>query len=514
VEQQKILNESSKIKKFETFSKDQLIERVSFLEDECARIIRENYKLRNHEVGDSQIVLLLEEQLRATSAELYGASSEKYINPNKKEKPKDREKESSKPRKKRPSERYPNVPVREIIISLDPLPSCTSCGFEMSDSGMREESEQLTVIPKKFEILVQRRVKYRCQCHGCIKTAPLPARIIEGSSYSDEMILDVALSKYCDLIPMHRYTMMASRLGVSGLPAHSLIDVTHGLSDFLFSAYELLEKDLMESRVLHADETPHKMLEGSETKNWYLWGFSTPRVCFFECHDTRSGDIASDILKNSKCEVIVSDVYSGYGKAIRISNLSRQKLGLPVIKNGNCNAHARRYFYKTWSSIFKESEYYLEKYQEIYELNEKSKGQAPPEILEIREQMRPFFEEMRDKALGELLSFSEKSQYGKALRYFIKNYEGLTLFLDNADVLIDNNSQERLLRSHVVGRKTWYGTHSERGAETAAVLFSLVETCKLNKVNPREYFSKLTANLLDKKPPFAPWEFKNSSPTG
>ena len=70
---------------------------------------------------------------------------------------------------------------------------------------MTEDSEQLTVIPKKYEVLRQCRVKYGCDCHGCIQTAPAPPRIIEGSSYSDEMIMDVVLSKYCDLIPMQRY---------------------------------------------------------------------------------------------------------------------------------------------------------------------------------------------------------------------------------------------------------------------------------------------------------------------
>ena len=74
---------------------------------------------------------------------------------------------------------------------------------------MTEDCEQLTVIPKKYEILVQKRVKYRCNCQGCIVTANAPARIVSGSSYSDEMILDVALSKYCDLIPIERYAAMA-----------------------------------------------------------------------------------------------------------------------------------------------------------------------------------------------------------------------------------------------------------------------------------------------------------------
>ena len=100
---------------------------------------------------------------------------------------------------------------------------------------------------------------------------------------------------------------------------------------------------------------------------------------------------------------------------------------------------------------------------------------------------------MKSKAEEEILSnsYSNKSKYYTALNYFLENYDGLTYFLNYADVVIDNNVQERLLRSHVVGRKIWYGTHSERGVETAAILFSIVETCKLNKVNPCEYLKNL-----------------------
>ena len=123
--------------------------------------------------------------------------------------------------------------------------------------------------------------------------------------------------------------------------------------------------------------------------------------------------------------------------------------------------------------------------------------------------MKPHFEAMKKRALEELPRYPSKNKYQKALNYFLENYEGLTLFLDQPDVPIDNNSQERLLRSHVVGRKTWYGTHSERGAETAAILFSIIETCKLNGVNPREYLKNLVQDLLAGKSPYTPKDFKD-----
>lgn len=491
--------------KFEALSKEVLIDRLIFVEDECARIIKELYQIRNQDLTDSQAILLLEEQLEAARGKLYGTSSERH----KKPEPKDQEfAKEPEPRVRKPSERYPNVPVREVVIGMDPVPDCSCCGAQMSDSGMTENSEALNVIPKKYEIVLTKRVKYRCSCQNSIVTAPAPARIIEGSSFTDEMILDVALSKYCDLLPMHRYVSMAGRGGVKGLAGHSLIELTHGLSDFLYPVYMLLKESILKARVVHADETPHRMLEGSEKKSWFLWGFSTKDASYFECHDTRSGDIASDFLNRADCEFLVSDVYSGYGKAIRITNEYRLSQKKKIIQNANCNAHARRYFFKALQSKYSEASFYLDQYHEIYKLNGSTHEKPPPIIQEYRDKMRSLFEAMKSKAIEEIVSYPAKGQYGKALGYFLENFEGLTLFLKDPEVPIDNNPQERLLRSPVVGRKTWYGTHSQRGSKTAAILFSLVESCKLIGVNPREYFTRLTTDMLAGKKPYTPHDFK------
>ena len=118
---------------------------------------------------------------------------------------------------------------------------------------------------------------------------------------------------------------------------------------------------------------------------------------------------------------------------------------------------------------------------------------------------------MKAQAYEDLPRFPNDNQLSKAIKYFLKNYDGLTLCLTDAEVSIDNNPQERLFRSHVVGRKTWYGTHSERGAITAAILFSIVESCKMNNVNPREYFENLVKDLLQGENSYTPCEFKDLS---
>lgn len=251
------------------------------------------------------------------------------------------------------------------------------------------------------------------------------------------------------------------------------------------------------------------MLEGSDKKSWYLWGFSTERVCFFECHSTRSGDVASEILENSLCEILLSDVYTGYNKAVRIVNQSRAKNDKPLIKNTYCNAHARRYFFKFWKhhKTSEDAQFYLDQYQEIYKLNDQAKGKSPPEILLLREQMKPHFEMMKSKVIKDINKYPSSHQLSKAMGYFLDNYINLTRFLEDSEIPIDNNSQEGLLRNPVVGRKTWYGTHSKLGAKTAAVIFTLVESCRLNGVNPREYFLALVKALHAGEAPITPKEY-------
>ena len=332
-------------------------------------------------------------------------------------------------------------------------------------------------------------------------TTPAIPRIKAGSSFSDELVVDVALSKYCDLIPVERYVQMAARSEVAGLPANTLIQGTHNLADFLSPVYSKIKGEVMSAKILHADETPHRMLEGDEKSNWYLWGFSTDKASYFEAHDTRSGAVAADILKHSSCEYLMTDVFSGYSKATTDSNIYRRENNLPAIKNLYCNAHARRKFKESSQSFERESKLFLWCYGKIYHLEKQKdfKGRRQWQLLCYRA-MEKFGLKLKP-------NYSRQSSLVKAIDYFLKNYEFLTYFLKHEELPIDNNSQERLMRNPVVGRKTWYGTHSRRGAETNAVLFSLVESCKLNRVNPRDYFRDIVHAIHEKRKPFTPHEY-------
>lgn len=408
---------------------------------------------------------------------------------------------------KLPSERYPDAEVIEKHITAVELPVCRSCGEKMEDSGLTETSEYLTTIPRQFIVIRQHRHTYRCRCHGDMQTTPSLPRIIPGGGYSDEMAIDVSLSKYCDLIPMDRYSQMAKRQGFSGIPPQSLIGLSQKLAEFFRAAYERLKTETLEEDVLLADETPHRMLEGDAKENWYLWGFSGPESCFYECHPTRSGEVAGAVLDSSDCRVLVSDVYSGYRRAIREANDRRREKGQAEIATAYCNAHARRGFKGIAEEHTEDALYMIDSYEAIYGM------EADLKVLDLdarhtaRQKMIPYFEGMKTHAEQRIEAYSSKSGIARSFSYFLKNYDGLTHFLKDPKVPIDNNASERMLRSPVVGRKTWYGTHSKTGAETAAIHFSLIESCKLNHLNPRTYYFALVESLHAGRSAFTPKEW-------
>ena len=504
---QQNLFEPVSLEKYQTLNKDELIVLLQGYEKAFAVVNKDNDRLRAINSELAQRHLFLDEQFITIKNKLFGKSSERS------DYNRSVSTSSNKDKKKKvqlPSERYPDAPIIERHITLDILPKCKCCGSDMQDSGMTEESEYLTKVPAQYYVVVQVRHKYACRkCHEDIVTAPNPPRITPGGAYSDELMIDTAVSKYCDLIPIERLARMAAREGLSELPAQSLIEGTHQLADFIRSAYDRLKNEMLSASVWHADETPHRMLEGDTKCNWYLWGFLTKATSYFECHDTRSGDVAIDILKESKCEYLVSDAYTGYTKAVKDTNKLRAEQQLPQVQHVYCNAHARRKFIELPDKGYdKEITYYSKIYRRIYRLE--SLAQKYPEHRKrIRQRMQKHFEKMRDRCMQDKGGYSDKSKYGEAIRYYLNHYDNLVRFIDHDELPIDNNPAERLLRSAVIGRKTWYGTHSKRGAETAAILFSIMESCKLNKVNPREYLKNLVQDLHQGKNPYTPKEYKD-----
>lgn len=494
--------------KFESLTKAELIE----FNEAQARVLKQFEKeiarLKAEKEKASQQSLLVDDKYIFLKKKFFGRSSEKELPTELDLQIPEDPKTNPKTRVLLPSQRYPHLALEVEDLELKTPPTCGCCGSEAVDSGMYEVSESLTLDPREFYVRRTRRKKYRCgKCHGSIITTPVLPRITPGGSYADELIIDVAMSKYCDLVPIERYVSIAAREGVEGLPQNSLIETTHQLADVIAPAVnKILETEIKTSLVLHVDDTRHRMLTKPD-KAHYLWGFSNKIASYFEVHGTRSGDVISELLKDSKCEYLVSDAFSGNNKSVRDTNEHRLEKNLNGIEQVYCNAHARRKFKEAREKMI-DAQIYIDLYKKIYYLESQAIEKPPDEALAVRSQMRPLFEKIKSLCEENRDHFSSKSSIVEAMNYFTKNYAALIRFLDNAALPIDNNPQERLLRNPVIGRKTWYGTQTERGAKTNAIMFTIVESCKLNKINPREYLQNLVVSLLHNDEAITPNEFK------
>lgn len=494
--------------KLESLTKAELIE----FNEAQARVLKQFEKeiarLQAEKEKSDQQSLLVDDKYIFLKKKFFGRSSEKELSTDLDLQIPEDPKKNPKTRVLLPSQRYPHLSLEVEDLELKKLPNCDCCGEVTVDSGMFEVSECLALDPREFFVRRTRRKKYRCgKCHGSIITTPGLPRITPGGSYSDELIIDVAMSKYCDLVPIERYVSIAGREGMADLPQNSLIETTHQLADFAGPVVDkILGKEIKPSHVLHVDDTRHRMLKKPDQAH-YLWGFSNKVASYFEVHGTRSGEVISQLLQDSKCEYLVSDAFSGNNKSVKDTNAYRMENNLKLIQQVYCNAHARRKFKEAREKMI-DAQVYIDLYKKIYYFESQAKEKPPDEVLALRSQMRPLFEKL--KALGEqrVDNYSSKSSIVEAMNYFAKNYEALTRFLNNPDLPIDNNPQERLLRNPVIGRKTWYGTQTDRGAKTNAIMFTIVESCKLNKISPREYLKNLVVSILHNNEVITPNEYK------
>jgi transposase len=466
--------------------------------------------------NQAELIQLQAEEIKLLKKKLFGSSSERNGSAGGRGRgsgsgPKGPNKKS---RLRSLTEQYPDAEVENRHIAFDRTPLCQCCDRGMIDSGLTEITEQLHTVPVRHKIIRIIRKKYKCTgCFMGLLTAPMPLRIAPGSSLSNSFIIEAAIAKFYYLIPAERYAGMVSQSGLKDFPPQLILAAQHYMAEFLRPVYVLIRNLVQSSTLLHADETPHNMMEGSKIKGWYLWGFSAPGAYYFEIHPTRSGSVASDFLATSLCIFLMSDVYTGYARALREVNAMRTKVGLPHIIALYCNSHSRRRFVEAAINYPEEAQFYIDQYERIYTLDAELKTLIDHQSqIEKRAEMRPFFESMVNRGRQTRDAYSSKSSIVKAIDYLTNNYDGLTRFLENPALPIDNNAAERQLRSPVIGRKTWYGTHSDRGIETTEILFSIMQTCRLLKIDPRGYLKAVTKSMLSGGTAFTPSQYMASIP--
>ena len=369
--------------------------------------------------------------------------------------------------------------------------------------------------PKSITSHAKLERTYTCKvCHTGIVTVPGNPQIIPGSCYGDSFVEDVVLSKLCDLIPIGRYTAIAERQGVEGIPPNSLHDFNRHLAIVLDPVYKRHVAEIKKfTGALQADETHHNMMEGSEKTRWYLWSFNTDRGVIYQAEDTRAGDIAYEFLKDCACHTLVTDAYRGYAKALRILNDTRSKSDLPAMRQAYCNAHARNNFKAGALKKSRTAKYIVWIYSTIFVRYRDFVVLHGQDFEEARAFLERAFLLIKKIAEQEKANLSTRSALYLALDYFLTYYDGLTLFLNDRTIPMHNNRSERTLRNPVIGRKIWYGTHSVESARNQAKIMSLIESCKLLGVNPRKFVNDAVERFHTGKPALSPYEYWKAQAT-
>ncbi len=462
---------------------------------EIAKLRVENARLRGEDVNPQMEFDLLKEQLAAMQKKLYGASSEKR--PSNTEVPNTEEKKSHRghgPRKQ------PDLPIEVVTHTLpEDERSCSICGRQVEEMGDQvEESEEVTVVGVEYKVVKHQRKKYRCRCNEQVKTAPGPDKLIQGGRYSVELAVHVAENKYLDHLPLERQVRAMERRGFI-TDSQTLWDQIEALAAHLQPTYETLLRKALETDVVLADETRWKLTAGSDkTSKWWVWCVVSDEIAAYRILSHRSTKAAEQVLSGFK-GVVMTDGYAAY------QSLAREG---PDITLAHCWAHVRRKFVEAEDAYPELSEYAVDLIGKLFQVERDvpklTIGMPKDEVKaalalgkKLRdERSRPAIKQLLEWALEHRGTVLPKSKMGRAINYMLNLWDGLTRFLDDPRVPLDNNGAERALRGVVVGRKNHYGSRSKRGTEVAALFYTLFETAKLSGVNPQAFVLKAAKRAI------------------
>ena len=367
--------------------------------------------------------------------------------------------------------------------------TCPSCGGELQAwDGQSEDSEEVDVIERRVILVKHRRRKYRCKCGGCVETAPGAKKLVAGGRYSVGFAVHVGNAKYGDHLPLERQVRMFFRAGLQ-VTSQALWDQVHALSKVLQPAHERLLSHLRSKDVVGADETHWPVMgKGGKGKRWHVWALAAEDGVAYLLQDSRSTAAASALLEGFT-GVAITDGYAAY-KALRKQSSE--------LRLAHCWAHVRRRFVEIEESYPDECGAVLDLIGELYDVEREAR--AGPDVIAARRTLRAersghIVSRIHQWALS--VEALGESPLRKAVEYMGSLWDGLTLFLKEPEVDIDNNAVERALRGVVVGRKNHYGSKSERGTQAAAVLYSLIESAKLVGINPEHYLRRAAEAAID-----------------
>jgi len=505
---------------------------------EVARLQRENYELRQqagywkgmHAKAVERLTALQEEierlrgENRKLQDRLFARKSEKKASGTDRSNDLDDGKTSSAKRsrgqqrgKPGPQRRdHSHLPAEVIFIDLPEQDRvCRACGLPFAELGETEDSEQIEIDVRAYRRIYRRR-RYRptCKCAGCWRVflAPPVPKLIPKGSLGISVWVEILLDKFLSYRPTYRLLEQWRTLELD-LSLGTVTDGLRRLEPLFTPVYEALIERNRQSVYQQADETRWLMFivkEDKENHRWWLWLHLGEDTAVYRVDPSRSHTVPETHYPTEGDTIyLMVDRYAAYKAMIQVKN------GLIVLIF--CWAHVRRDFVevgKGWEELKEWALQWLQRIRELYRLNRERLAlpASTPEYETAEKKLRLAVQNMQTQRDAELADLQLREPCRKVLSSLAEHWQGLTRFVDDPRLPMDNNASERRLRGPALGRKNFYGSAAEWSGRLAAMLFSIFATLQMWKLNPRTWlqaFLQKCAQAGGKAPedirPFLPW---------
>lgn len=400
----------------------------------------------------------------------------------------------------------PRTVVRHELPEGDRV--CPRDGTALTEIGV-EISEQMDIVPQQVRVIQHQRVKYACPCcDGGMKLAPRPPQVIPKGLLSEAAQAWVITAKYIDGLPLYRQAALLGRFGGTDWSRNTLAAGVVKVGQAVQPVVNLLHDELLASPIVYGDETELQVLKEPGRKaqaKSYLWAQMTeasgedgrgPPIRLFGYSPSRSTETARTLYAGMRRGgVLMSDGYKPY-EAIA------QEHGLVHL---GCWAHVRRGFHEALQALPKDKRgpeqlpaRFIELIGKLYHVEaEARRAQLGPDAWKRQRQEHsvPILEEIERLLLANLHSVLPASLLGKALHYLASQWPKLVRFVDDGTYPICNNACENAIRPFVVGRRNWLFSDTVAGANASANLYSLLQTCIANGIDPYRYLTALLTEL-------------------
>jgi transposase len=397
---------------------------------------------------------------------------------------------------------------------------CPACGGGMGKLG-EDVTEVLDYVPGHFQVIRHVRPKYACKACDAITQAPAPAMPTPRGRATPAVLAHLLVSKYCDHLPLYRQCEIYAREGLE-LERSTLCDWVGQAAWLLAPVVAAIRAHIFAADKIHGDDTTVPVLAPGlgRTKTGRLWvyvrddrpfcGTAPPAAAYFYSPDRGAVHPASHLVNFTG--LLQADGYAGFEK---LYVPSRTKPG-PITEVA-CWAHTRRGFFDEWehhkSPTAKQA---LDRIAAIYVVEARAALAPLPERVELRRQTAPLVDEFFTWAAATSAKLSAKSSLAGAFRYAINRREALSRFITDGRLEVDNNIAENAMRGIAIGRKNYLFAGSDTGGERASTIYTLVQTAKLNGLNPETYLRDILAKIADGHPinridALLPWQAESSS---